>query len=267
MISVPAVVLARGLGTRMRAAGAELDPAAAAVADSGVKALIPDGRGRPFLDHLLTDLADAGVAEAILVIGPEHAALRDRYADAGRRIRVRCAVQERPLGTADAVAAAAPALAGRDFLVINGDNRYPAAALAALIELGRPGLVGFRRSGLLAGNIPAERIARFAAIAADGRGRLAGIIEKPDAAILATLGTDPLLSMNCWRFAPGILADCRAVRPSRRGELELPDAVACSLGGGTAYQVVESREPVLDLSCRDDVAAVRAVLDRREVVL
>ena len=71
-----AVILARGLGTRMRAAssGSSLDAKAAAVADTGVKALIPIGR--PFLDHVLHDLAEAGVREAVLVIGPEHQDLR-----------------------------------------------------------------------------------------------------------------------------------------------------------------------------------------------
>ena len=36
-----AVILARGLGTRMRARGGQLDAAASSVADTGVKALIP----------------------------------------------------------------------------------------------------------------------------------------------------------------------------------------------------------------------------------
>jgi hypothetical protein len=45
-----AVVLARGLGTRMRqpAPDARLDAAQTAAADAGMKALIPIGR--PFLD-------------------------------------------------------------------------------------------------------------------------------------------------------------------------------------------------------------------------
>ncbi|MGI8619426.1 MAG: nucleotidyltransferase family protein, partial [Gemmatimonadaceae bacterium] len=52
-----AVVLARGLGTRMRAADstADLDADASAIADSGVKAMIPVGR--PFLDYVLSALA------------------------------------------------------------------------------------------------------------------------------------------------------------------------------------------------------------------
>jgi glucose-1-phosphate thymidylyltransferase len=261
-----AVVLARGLGTRMRAAGATLDAGTAAVADTGVKALIPIER--PFLDYVLGDLVEAGITSVILVIGPEHDALRGYYRDlATTRLRISFAVQDRPLGTADALLAGAPAVAAGPFLVINSDNRYPPAALTALAALAAPGLIGFRRSGLLLGNITAERVARFAAIVADASSHLARIVEKPDAAQLAALGSDPLLSMNCWCFDEAIFAACRQVRPSPRGELELPDAVAAELARGARLRIIESREPVLDLSCRDDIAAVRNALAGHQVRL
>ncbi len=75
-----AIILARGLGTRMREraqGGAAMDAAQAEAADRGVKAMIPIGR--PFLDYVLSALADAGYTEACLVIGPEHDAIRDYY--------------------------------------------------------------------------------------------------------------------------------------------------------------------------------------------
>src|SRR5688500_18497011 len=55
-----AVILARVLGTRMRApdGAAALAADQAAAADTGVKAMIPVGR--PFLDYVLSGLADAG---------------------------------------------------------------------------------------------------------------------------------------------------------------------------------------------------------------
>jgi NDP-sugar pyrophosphorylase family protein len=74
-----AVILARGLGTRMRKADstARMSGDQAHVASTGVKALIPIGR--PFLDYVLSALADAGVHRICLVIGPEHDVLRRRY--------------------------------------------------------------------------------------------------------------------------------------------------------------------------------------------
>jgi glucose-1-phosphate thymidylyltransferase len=257
-----AVILARGLGTRMRALGTVLDAATAAVADTGVKALIPIDR--PFLDYVLHDLAEAGITRVVLVIGPEHAALRAYCANLNaHRLHVVTAVQVRPLGTADAVLAAegpVQAAGTGGFLVINGDNHYPAAALRSLAQFGAPGLVGFRRSGLLAGPIPAARITRFAAITADPEGYLRSIVEKPSDAQVAACGSDPLLSMNCWSFDATIFAACRRIAPSSRGELELPDAVMASQRLGTRYRILESSESVLDLSSREDIASVRSAL-------
>jgi glucose-1-phosphate thymidylyltransferase len=253
-----AVILARGLGTRMRAAGPDLDAATAAVADAGLKALIPFER--PFLDYVLHDLAEAGIRRAVVVIGPEHEAMRDYCrALATSRLEVALATQESARGTADAVLAAERAVDG-SFIAINGDNRYPLAALRALAEQGAPALVGFLRSGLLQGNIPAARIGRFAAISAGDDGMLERIIEKPSAAQLAACGADPAMSMNCWAFDQAIFAACRAVTRSVRGELELPDAVALLVSGGTRFAIVRSREAVLDLSSREDIASVRAAL-------
>ena len=253
-----AVILARGLGTRMRARGGQLDAAASSVADTGVKALIPIER--PFIDYLLHDLAEAGIARVVVVIGPEHEAMRRHCRElTTSRLEIATAVQERPLGTADEVLAAERQVAGL-FLVINGDNRYPVAGLRALIGLASPGLVGFRRSGLLAGNLPSERLSRFAAIIGAPDGLLAEIMEKPDAAQWARAGADPLLSMNCWCFDGTIFTACRHIGPSPRGELELPDAVRWSIDHGTSYRIVDSDQAVLDLSSRDDIAGVRAAL-------
>jgi glucose-1-phosphate thymidylyltransferase len=94
---------------------AVLDREQMAVADAGVKAMIPIGR--PFLDYVLSGLADAGYAEACLVIGPEHQMVCDYYRDnAPQRIRVKFAVQEKPLGTADAVLAAKESVGEQLFL-------------------------------------------------------------------------------------------------------------------------------------------------------
>jgi len=101
---------------------ARLDPAQEAAAVTGLKAMI--SFGRPFLDYVLNALADAGLKEVCLVIGPEHGEVRDYYTRTAppRRLRVVFAIQEEPRGTADAVLAAEEFTAGEEFLVINSDN-------------------------------------------------------------------------------------------------------------------------------------------------
>ena len=59
---------------RQEAPGAQLDAAQAAAADEGLKAFIPIGR--PFLDYILSALADAGLTRLCVVIGPKHDVVR-----------------------------------------------------------------------------------------------------------------------------------------------------------------------------------------------
>jgi glucose-1-phosphate thymidylyltransferase len=127
----------------------------------------------------------------------------------------------------------------------------------------------FERDAMLAGsNVPAERIKRFAVATIDGRGCLERVIEKPDDATLAALPRPLWLSMNCWRFGPSIFAACRAIKPSPRGEFELPDAVQHAMHAlGETFRAVTVRAPVLDMTSRADIAPVAAILAKTEVRL
>lgn len=266
-----AVILARGLGTRMRRADqeAELDAEQAAVADLGLKAMIPVGR--PFLDYVLSGLADAGFTHACLVIGPEHDQVRDYYTREERpeRITVEFAIQAEPLGTADAVLAAADCTGDEPFVVMNSDNYYPVEALRALRLQGAPALLGFDRKALVSqANIDPDRIAKFALLEMDDDGALRRIVEKPDEAVLQAMGPHAPVSMNCWCFSAEIFEACRAIEPSERGELEIPLAVQYAIERmGMRFAVVESRSGVLDLSSRGDIAAVKERLAGIEVHL
>jgi|CXWL01.1.fsa_nt_gi glucose-1-phosphate thymidylyltransferase len=259
-----AVVLARGLGSRMRrpAEGVALDPRQAAAAAAGLKGMIPDAAGRPFLDHVLSSLADGGVTDVCLVVAPDHAAIHDHYtAHPPTRVRLAWAIQAEPRGTADAVLAAEAWAAGRDVLVLNADNLYPVNAIQALVTLGGPGLVAFDPEALVReGNIEASRIAAFAILTLRGDGTVAAIVEKPDPAALAAAGPTPWVSMNLFRLDQALFAACHDVTPSPRGELELPTAVTLAIARGTRLQAVMLRAGVLDLSRQDDIAAVAIAL-------
>ena len=268
---IQAVILARGLGTRMREADPDtvLHPEQEAAAAAGSKGMIPVGR--PFLDYLLSALADAGFRDACLVIGPEHQATREYYETPGRvtRIGVSFCVQEKPLGTADAVLAAEPAAGHGHFLVCNSDNYYPVPVLAALRALDGEGLAGFDAGALVReGNIPAERVAQFALIRETPDGFLSDIVEKPDAATAAAFGPHARVSMNAWVFSAAIFEACRRIVPSPRGELELQDAVRVAMRElGSRFRVVPVAAGVLDLSRRGDVAEVTRRLAGVEVRL
>lgn len=268
-----AVILARGLGSRMRRgdSSASLNEAQARVANAGMKALIPIGAtaagvGRPFLDYVLSALADAGISDACLVIGPEHTELREYYEGVGRpqRLRVHFATQHVARGTADAVLAAESFAAGDHVLVLNSDNYYPAVAYRLLCAYGGAALPGFDREALVRqSNIEPAKIKAFALLDVATDGFLSDIVEKPDDATFTRMGAHALVSMNLWVLPPAIYDACRQIQPSARGELELPDAVRHAIRQlSVRFRVFPVAEGVLDLSSRADVAAVADALLR-----
>ena len=106
-MQMKAVLLARGLGSRMKQEGpstalgagdAALTPGQAAAAAAGAKGMMPigapstspgagpstllgaGGRTRPFLDHVLHALADGGCTSVCFVVAPEGAGAEARTA-------------------------------------------------------------------------------------------------------------------------------------------------------------------------------------------
>lgn len=248
-------------------AAAQLDQGQAAAADTGVKAMIPIKR--PFLDYVMTGLAEAGYRQVCLVVAPQHDVLRDYYTvkEPPKRLTIDFAVQVEPRGTADAVAAAEQFAAGDHFIMLNSDNYYPLEALRRLRELPTAGVALFHSEVMISqSNIPAERLKAFSVgeIAADGR--LMRILEKPDDATLARLPRPLWVSMNCWRFGPAIFDGCRAIGPSPRGEYEVTDAVQYTIDRlGERIEAVRVEAPVLDMSSRQDIASIAARLGDMEV--
>ena len=260
---VSAVILARGLGKRMRKNDdtASLDEKQARAADAGMKGMIPIGR--PFLDYLISALADAGIERVCLVVGPEHTAVLEHYTKECKpeRVEISFAIQQEPLGTADAVLAAREFCGSDPFLVLNSDNYYPPESLQALRREVPPAIAGFARSALISnGNVPPDRVTRFGALTIDDDGYLVRIVprvgETPGSS-----GEEVYASMNCWSFDTRIFDACRQIDISPRGELELPRAVQLAIDTmEMRFKVVKLDLPVLDMSTRGDIAGVKEKL-------
>ena len=258
------VILARGLGTRMRKSdpAVALDPALAAAADSGVKAMIPIGR--PFLDYVLGVAADAGITRACLVVGPEHGAMQKYYTELRPwRMTIEFAVQAQPLGTADAVAAAEQVVGRRPFIVINSDNYYPLQALCGLRDAAGPAVAVFDQETLGGGkqhpgradfevlrgrgDHRGRRLPAFAANHREARRGHAG-------PLAATVGREhELLALRPGDFRGLPLGSSR-----RRGaSWKFP--TPCSMrptGWASVLASCGARRAVLDLSSRNDIEPV-----------
>lgn len=269
-----AVILARGLGTRMRRGAGDDAPQSrcaevATLAGKGLKGLIPVC-GRPFLDYVIDSVLRAGVRRLCMVVAPQSDELRD-YASrtAGLAgVEIVCAVQDEPRGTADAVLAAEEVVGDEPFLVVNSDNLYPGAALAGLAAQDGPECwtVAFDSAALgRDGDIAPERVRAFAVIVASDEGRLVDIVEKPPRPEDYVRDGKLWVGMNLYRFTPSIFQACRAIEPDpARGELELTSAVSLLAGHGAgSVRVKQCEETVLDLTSRADIAVLERLLAGR----
>jgi glucose-1-phosphate thymidylyltransferase len=267
-----AVILARGLGTRMRNSdnNASVNPEQSFIANTGIKAMIPIDR--PFLDYVISALADAGFKKICLVIGPgaEFNPVRDYYNTIkAERVTISYVIQEEPKGTADAVAAAREFAVNDAFAVLNSDNYYPSEALSMLRKIDTCGTIAFESVALdECGNIPSERISKYALLEPDDEYFLKRIIEKPSEEYMLSLSGEVYISMNCWKFSQSIFEACRSIKPSVRGEYEIASAVEYAMNNlGEKFRMIPVRLGVLDMTGQLDIKSVDSVLRGKEVNL
>ena len=119
-----AVVLAGGLGTRLRTAVSDVPKPMAPV------------QGRPFLERLLDYWIGQGVSRAVLAVGYMHDTIRRHFGDKYRDCTITYSVEQQPLGTGGALVQALPSIRDKTFLVLNGDT-YFAVPLATLGDFHR----------------------------------------------------------------------------------------------------------------------------------
>jgi D-glycero-alpha-D-manno-heptose 1-phosphate guanylyltransferase len=126
-----AIVLAGGLGTRLRSVVPDVPKAMSPIA------------GQPFLAYLLQYLEAQGIARVILAVGYRNEVIRDffgaRYHFFGERyqgLKLVYSVEDEPLGTGGALLEALPSVDGAFAFVLNGDTllrlNYP--TMAAKLE-------------------------------------------------------------------------------------------------------------------------------------
>ena len=105
-----AIILAGGLGTRLRGVVPDLPKPLAPVA------------GRPFLAIVLEQLRTQGFASAVLSVGYRHELIRQAFGDRFGGLALGYVIEDRPLGTGGAIRLAARACSEADVFVLNGDS-------------------------------------------------------------------------------------------------------------------------------------------------
>lgn len=108
--SVTAVILAGGLGTRLRSIVSDVPKVLAKVL------------GRPFITYLLDQLAQAGVREVVLSTGYKGGVVTKSIGDRYKSLHILYSPEDEPLGTGGALELAARRYPSDPMLVMNGDS-------------------------------------------------------------------------------------------------------------------------------------------------
>lgn len=203
-----ALVLCGGSGTRLRP-----------ITHTMAKQLVPIAN-KPVLFYGLEAIREAGVEDVGIVVGETAKEIIQAVGDGSPwGLKVTYIHQEQPLGLAHAVLVAEPYLGSEEFVMYLGDN---------LIKDGIKGLVDeFRtnrpNSQILLAKVPEPQ--RFG-VAELANGKVVRLVEKPEqpASDLALVGV--------YMFDGSIMDACRAIEPSRRGELEITDAIQWLINQG-----------------------------------
>lgn len=106
------IILAGGLGTRLRGVVSDLPKAMAPV------------NGKPFLEYILDYISKAGFQRVILSTGYMSKSIEDYFHDRYRSLEILYSVEEEPLGTGGAIKLASTKVTTPYFIVMNGDTFF-----------------------------------------------------------------------------------------------------------------------------------------------
>jgi D-glycero-alpha-D-manno-heptose 1-phosphate guanylyltransferase len=237
-----AVVLAGGLGTRLRTAY-----------DGGPKSMAPVA-GRPFLDYLLTWLGAKGITNVVLCVGYRRSQIQ-RFVGRGRKwgLRVQYSVEFQPLGTAGALKNAEPFIDRTNIIVINGDT-FLDVDLNEMIRLHR-----MRGAVVTLAAVRAADTSRYGTIHLHTNGRIKKFFEKREnTSTLSSRETNGLINGGVYVFENALLSMIPRTRPSSFENSILPLLVA----GKRAYGYVTDSY-FIDIGLPTDFRRAQRELPRR----
>jgi bifunctional UDP-N-acetylglucosamine pyrophosphorylase/glucosamine-1-phosphate N-acetyltransferase len=237
-----AVVLAAGLGTRMK---------------SDVPKVLHPVAGLPMVGHVLAALTGIEPKITMVVVAPGMEAVADAVAPA------LTAVQERPLGTADAVCSALSALGDfdGDILVLCGDAPLIKSETLARLAAARRG-AGDPAAVVL--GMVAKDPGEYGRLVTDESGGLARIVEHHEAS--AAERAIDLCNAGAYAFDGKRLSGylSRIGNNNAKGEFYLTDVIALARADGACVAVVKADEDeTMGINSRIDLARAEQIMQER----
>lgn len=227
-----AVVLSGGSGTRLRP-----------LTYTGAKQLVPVAN-KPILFYVIENIVAAGIVDIAVVVAPETGReVMDTVGDGSRwSARIRYFWQEKPLGLAHALWIAREYLDKDPFVMYLGDNLIGCRITEEVRQ--------FREDPRLAASIFLKSVSNpraFGVAVVNEGGDVVELIEKPE---------DPpsdLALVGIYLFRPSIFDAISRIKPSRRGELEITDAISEQLQAGLQVKSNIVNTWWLDTGKKDDL--------------
>lgn len=111
-IQAEAIILAGGMGTRLRSVIQDIP-----------KPMAPIGE-TPFLSYLLDELQQQGIRRVVLSTGYKHEVVEEHYGNSYKGMELLYSVEESPLGTGGAIRKALQLINSPHALILNGDTMF-----------------------------------------------------------------------------------------------------------------------------------------------
>lgn len=208
---------------------------------------------QPIIEHILMGLKTAGIRHAILVTGYRGEQI-EAHLGSGNRLGMQFTYrrQQSPDGTARALLLARNAVDDQPFVLSWGDIVVdPDTYVALLAEFARAPC-----DALLLVNETDDPWRGAAAYVDDGW-RVTRLVEKPPRASSRTRWNNA----GIFVFTPPIFTYAERVRPSPRGEYELPQAIAAMIADGRSVRAHPVRGFWSDLGTPEDLFAAQRALE------